>query len=165
MRNADGPSPTADGHRKSSYPRRPIYRLAPLTPIIAKIVEDTETVFWSILEGGLCLLAVNLPSLTALVRPVSSRTSQMVASIRSALSLRSLGSGSHNSSRSKIQVVGDASGGVCDGADRSADSSQVQIRGIKRSRSGEWHHLREIDSLETGAGYESKSAKGHNDMV
>lgn len=128
-------------------------------------VEDTETVFWSVLEGGLCLLAVNLPSLSAIVRPISSRTSQMVASIRSALSLRSLGSGSHHSSHSKIQAVGDASGGVSDGADRSADNSQVRIHGLMRRRSAEWHHLREIDSFETGADYESKSTRNHDDMV
>ena len=49
---------------------------------------DTAEVFWSILEAGLCLLAVNLPSLWFYRHNLSPES--MLASIRSAISLRSL---------------------------------------------------------------------------
>ncbi|CAF9908320.1 MAG: hypothetical protein ALECFALPRED_004379 [Alectoria fallacina] len=116
----DGPSPTADGH-----------------------LEDTETVFWSILECGLCLLAVNLPSLSAMVGHVSSPASRLLASIRSALSLHSNGSDSHRSSRSRSGGAGAAHGYAAD--------SRVRIHETTKGRSSKWHRLREIDSREAGA--------------
>ena len=73
----------------------------------------------------------------------------MVASIRSALSLRSLGIGSHHSSSSKTR--GAISGeGVGNGAHGYADDSQVRIHETVKGQSGEWHHLREVESRETG---------------
>ncbi|CAF9914560.1 hypothetical protein IMSHALPRED_001943 [Imshaugia aleurites] len=122
----NGPSATADGH-----------------------LEDTETVFWSNLECGLCLLAVNLPSLWAIVGKMSTPASQLVASIRSAISLRSLGSGSHRSSRSKTRrPAGD--GIIPDGSDRYADDSRVRIHETVKGQNDEWHRLGAIDSRETG---------------
>ena len=49
---------------------------------------DTAEVYWSILEAGLCLLAVNLPSLWYYRHKLSPES--VLASIRSAISLRSL---------------------------------------------------------------------------
>ena len=73
----------------------------------------------------------------------------MVASIRSALSLRSLGIGSNHSSNSKSRgAVGGE--GVVNGANGYADESQVRIHETMKGQSGEWHHLREIESRETG---------------
>ena len=54
-------------------------------------MEDKESVFCSKLEAGLSLLAVNLPSLWAYANKVSPE--RIVASIRSAILLRSLRSG------------------------------------------------------------------------
>ena len=113
-------------------------------------MEDTETVFWSNLEGGLCLLAVNLPSLWAIFGTVSSPASQLVASIRSALSLRSLGIGSNHSSSSKSRGAIGGEGAV-HGAIGYADDSQVRIHETVKVQSGEWHRLGEIESRETGA--------------
>lgn len=98
-----GPSATADAH-----------------------LEDTDTVFWSNLEGGLSLLAVNLLSLWAIIGNMSSPAPQWIASIRSALSLRSLGNGSHPSSSRNRGAVGD--GADVNGANQYADESQLRIR-------------------------------------
>ena len=66
-------------------------------------MEDTESIFWSNIEAGLSLLAVNLPSLWAYVNKVSPE--RIIASIRSAISLRSLRSGgSSNLSRSHVRI-------------------------------------------------------------
>jgi len=50
---------------------------------------DSLQVFWSNLEAGLCLLAVNLPSLWAYTTKVKVSPDGVLASIRSAISLRS----------------------------------------------------------------------------
>ena len=66
-------------------------------------MEDTESIFWSNLEAGLSLLAVNLPSLWAYVSKASPEG--IIASIRSIISLHSLRSnGSSNPSRSHIRL-------------------------------------------------------------
>ena len=66
-------------------------------------VEDTESVFWSNLEAGLSLLAVNLPSLWAYVNKASPES--IIASIRSIITLHSLRSnGSSNRSRSHVRL-------------------------------------------------------------
>ena len=71
--------------------------------LTAFAVEDTESVFWSSLEAGLSLLAVNLPSLWAYVNKASPES--IIASIRSIISLRSLRSdGSSNPSRSHLRI-------------------------------------------------------------
>ncbi|KAF6227646.1 hypothetical protein HO173_012086 [Letharia columbiana] len=150
----DGPSATADAH-----------------------LEDTETVFWSNLEGGLSLLAVNLPSLWAIIGKMSSPASQLVASIRSALSLRSFGSGSHHSSNSRTRKATRGAiggGGVVDGANKHSDESQVRIHETIEGQSTEWHRLRQIDSQETdvnaprvsnGTDYDAERADNHSSMV
>ncbi|CAD6577598.1 MAG: hypothetical protein ASARMPREDX12_008414 [Alectoria sarmentosa] len=145
-----GPSATADTH-----------------------LEDTETVFWSILEGGLCLLAVNFPSLWPMIGKVSSPASRLLVTIRSALSLRSNGISSHDSSRSKTRGAG-GGGGIVGAARGYADDSRVRIHETTKGRSNEWHRLREIDSREAGAegprvsderDYDAKRANGHESMV
>ena len=66
-------------------------------------MEDTESIFWSNLEAGLSLVAVNLPSLWAYVNKASPE--RIIASIRSIISLHSLRSnGSSNPSRSHIRL-------------------------------------------------------------
>ena len=120
-------------------------------------VLDTQTVFWSNLEGGLSLLAVNLPSLSAIVGKLSAPASQLVASIRSAISLRSVGSGSHRSSRSRRRGVVGGGGGPAE----YVDGSQVQIReAMKGQESSEWHRLGEIDSRETAADDGARDSEG-----
>ena len=125
-------------------------------------VEDTETVFWSNLEGGLSLLAVNLPSLWAIVSNVSSPVSQMIASIRSALSLRSLGRNSHHSPRG---------GGGVDGVNAYTDDSRVRIHEPREGQSDEWHRLDPINSLgdaprvSDGTDYDAKRADHHDGIV
>lgn len=86
------------------------------------------------------LLAVNLPSLWAVIGNMSSPASRFVASIRSALSLRLLGSSA---------AVG--GGDVDDGNNRYVDDSQVRTHERMKGQIGEWHRLEEIDSQETGA--------------
>lgn len=99
---------------------------------------------------------------------MSSPASQLVASIRSALSLRSIGSGSHHSSRSRTR------GGVVNVADGHADDSQVRIHATTTGQRSEWHRLGESDSQKTSADaprvsdetdYDAKSANGHGSMV
>ncbi|MCJ1241669.1 hypothetical protein MMC14_009675 [Varicellaria rhodocarpa] len=74
-------------------------------------IQDTESVFWSNLEAGLSLLAINLPSLSAYFSDISSE--RIIASIRSLLlltSLRRLGYGSGGSStRTRIPDEGSSS--------------------------------------------------------
>ena len=94
------------------------------------------------------LIAVNLPSLWAIVGNLSVPASQLVASIRSALSLRSFGSGSHHSSSSRIRGALGGGGGVS-GANEFATDSQVRIREPSQEQSGEWHRLGQIKSVET----------------
>lgn len=134
-----------------------------------KTVEDTETVFWSNLEGGLSLLAVNLPSLWAIVGTISAPASQLVASIRSALSLRSLGGDSNRSSRRAVA----GQGGV-DGANASAHDSQVRIHETGEGQGCEWHGMGQLGGRETevdvsgdsdGAEYSAKRADYQYGMV
>ena len=67
-------------------------------------MQDTESIFWSNLEAGLSLLAVNLPSLWAYVSKASPEG--IIASIRSAISLHLLHSnGNSNPSRSHIRLL------------------------------------------------------------
>lgn len=78
-----------------------------------------------------------------------SPASQWIASIRSALSLRSLGGGSHHSSPSRARgAIG--AGGTVDGASRYVNDSQIQIHETVKGQSHEWHRLGEIDTHETG---------------
>lgn len=58
---------------------------------------DTLAVYWSILEAGVCLLAVNLPSLWFYSSKLSPE--RMLASIRSAISLGSIHSDRSQRSR------------------------------------------------------------------
>ena len=54
------------------------------------IVEDTESVFWSNLEAGLSLLAVNLPSLWTIAKTTcSKRILTSLGSLKSLIFLRS----------------------------------------------------------------------------
>ena len=80
-------------HPKQAIPSVNIYPLYLLKPF-----EDTENLLCSILKGGLCLLAIKLPSLWAIICNVRSPTLQWIASIRRARPLRPLGSDSHRSS-------------------------------------------------------------------
>lgn len=51
------------------------------------IVLDTLEIYWSLIEAGLCLLAVNLPSLWFYVGKTSPE--RMIAGVRSVISLAS----------------------------------------------------------------------------
>ena len=86
---------------------------------------DTEVIFWSNLEAGLCLVAVNLPSLKALKGDLSAPASDLVASLRSRLSLSSL----------RSPAAGDDS------------ESQAPIRGVDRKAENEWHKLKNMNKL------------------
>jgi hypothetical protein len=78
----DGPSLTADA--RCEFPCSQLFASFSDT----QEVEDTETIFWSNLEAGLSLLAVNLPSLWAIINKTSPE--RILASLRSIISLRSL---------------------------------------------------------------------------
>ena len=67
-------------------------------------MEDTQQVYWSNLEIGICLLAVNLPSLWAYVTKISPEA--VLNSIRSAVSLQSLGSNRSRRSEARIEGAG-----------------------------------------------------------
>ena len=99
-------------------------------------VEDTGGIFWSNLEAGLSLLAVNLPSLWAYVNKATPEG--IIASIRSIISLHSLRSnGSSNRSRSHIRIPhtdSRAPSGVHTGVD-------PDQQGI------EFHALNDVDGL------------------
>ena len=61
------------------------------SPILIKVtVEDTELAFWSILEVGLALVAVNLPSIWSLFLHVD--PTRILSAVRSIVSLDSTGS-------------------------------------------------------------------------
>lgn len=122
-----GPDPNADGH-----------------------LEDTGTVFWSNLECGLCLLAVNLPSLSAIFGNTSFHISQLVASLRSAISLRSTGSDSHHSSRSRTRGAVGGEGTILS-VDSHAVNSQVRLHGPTKGQGGDWYRLGELESRDSGA--------------
>ncbi|MCJ1382385.1 hypothetical protein MMC17_005498 [Xylographa soralifera] len=67
-------------------------------------LEDTEAVFWSNLEAGLSLLAINLPSLWVYISKISPE--RILASLRSMISLTSLQLGrSSRRSRSHTQIA------------------------------------------------------------
>ena len=54
-------------------------------------LDDTQLLFWSVLEGGLALIAVNLPSIWGLFTGISPEA--ILRSVRGLVSLRSWGSG------------------------------------------------------------------------
>ena len=60
-------------------------------------LEDTQVLFWPMLEGGLALIAVNLPSIWGLFTRVSPEA--VLRSVRSMVSLGSRGSGDSKNSR------------------------------------------------------------------
>lgn len=60
-------------------------------------LEDTEILFWSMLEGGLALIAVNLPSIWGLFTKISPEA--VLRSVRSVVSLGSRGSGDSKNTR------------------------------------------------------------------
>ena len=59
-------------------------------------LEDTKVLFWSMLEGGLGLIAVNLPSIWGLYSKIS--PDAVLRSVRSMVSLRSRSSGGSKTS-------------------------------------------------------------------
>ena len=99
---------------------------------------DTETIFWSNFEGGLCLIAVNLPSLNALRGDLSAPAEQFVTELRTKLSLHSLNSAERER--------GPATGGVV----VVNNDSQVPIREMGRAEAYEWYRLRELNSRDGG---------------
>ena len=60
-------------------------------------LEDTQVLFWSVLEAGLGLIAVNLPSIWGLLTKVSPEA--VLRSVRSLVSLGSRHSGDSRASR------------------------------------------------------------------
>ena len=66
-------------------------------------LEDTQLLFWSMLEGGLALIAVNLPSIWGLFTKISPEA--VLRSVRSAVSLGSRGSGDSKNSRSSHENI------------------------------------------------------------
>ena len=60
-------------------------------------LEDTQVLFWSMLEGGLALIAVNLLSIWGLFTKVSPEA--VLRSVRGMVSLGSGGSGDSKNSR------------------------------------------------------------------
>ena len=94
------------------------------------------------------LIAVNLPSLWAIVRNLSVPASQLVASIRSALSLRPFRGDSHHSTSSRIRGALAGGGGI-NGGHVFANDSQVRICEPSEAQSGEWHRRGHISSVET----------------
>lgn len=107
-----------------------------------KPVEDTQTVFWSNLEGGLSLLAVNLPSLWPLFSGrIASPLSGLVASTRSILSLHSIRGHSHRGSQEK------ESGNVFYGSRGIAGDSRLRMnKMVPRSADGDWYRLQDLES-------------------
>ena len=113
--------------------------------LTARIVQDTTQVFWSILEAGLCLLAVNLPSLWAYRRKIS--PDDLLASIRSAISLRSFRSGQSRESRTcGSELLGTGP----DGVSTHSSSSRAKIVATKE---GEQY-------TEASGGYDLEAQQG-----
>lgn len=114
------------------------------------------------------LLAVNLPSLWAIFGRMSTPASKLVASIRSALSLRSLGSdGGHHSMHRGVEAGGSQINIIHDAASGGPDSIKGQSKG--------WHQLREMDDSRThdvdsawvpsGTGYDNQRVSRIKDIV
>ena len=89
----------------------------------------------------------------------------MIASIRSALSLRSFRSNSPHSR---------SGGGGVNGVNTYTDDSQVRIHESSEGQSDEWHRLDQINSLGTevdtphvsdGMDYKAKKGSNYNSMV
>ena len=97
-------------------------------------MEDTETIFWSNLEAGLSLLAVNLPSLWAYVNKPSPES--IINSIRSAISLRSFRSGG-SLNHTHVRIPGNAVTAV------PPDSSQTRI--VTGQEEEEAHAMHDIE--------------------
>lgn len=64
-------------------------------------LEDTQVVFWSMLEGGLALIAVNLPSVWGLFTRISPEA--VLRSVRSMVSIGSRSSGDSKKSRTSYR--------------------------------------------------------------
>ena len=94
-------------------------------------MEDTENIFWSNLEAGLSLLAVNLPSLWAIA--TSASATRLLAGLRSLIRLRS------QVSPSRIPDGGTAP---------DPDNSQVRIPEICKESSEEWHKMYDFQRSE-----------------
>lgn len=97
---------------------------------------DTLEVYWSMLEAGVGLMAVNLPSLWAYVNKISPE--RVLASIRSVISLSSLRS--TGTSRSHTGTTGHQQ---LDGESIASKSSR---RDFLRAENVEAHAMHDVES-------------------
>lgn len=99
-------------------------------------VEDAESVYWSNLEAGLGLLAVNLPTLWGYVRNVSVRS--LVASVRSIISLDTLRS--NQGSRTRRADVG-----LPEEEASTAQSNRSDVQIFRHHNASELHNMHGIE--------------------
>ncbi|KAL8830371.1 MAG: hypothetical protein Q9191_001481 [Dirinaria sp. TL-2023a] len=118
--------------------------------------EDTKSIFWSNLEAGLSLLAVNLPSLWTIIS--SSSATRFLASLRSLVTFSSHGS------HSRILERGTAPGDT--------DDSRIRISDTDKSSSKEWHEMHYVQNSEpwpspsmASADSTKPSVHRHDDIV